>query len=235
MLLEVCCGHYESARLAIESGADRIELCAALPIGGLTPSSDTIVAVKKLSNVPIMVLIRPREGNFIYSKAEKKIILSEIKSTINAGADGIVIGALDTQSGIDFPFIQKITSEHPTTSITFHRAFDFVIDPFLAMEQLIDLGIERILTSGQKPTALAGKDLIQKLIKKAGDRIIIMPGSGINHHNIKEIVKLFPKEIHLSAKKTLKSKINQAFDTSLMLFDLEEFSLCKKVLATTVI
>ena len=229
MLLEICCGHYESAKLAIDSGAERIELCAALPIGGLTPSIDTLVAVKKLSDVPIMVLIRPREGNFVYSLAEKKIILSEIESTLNVGANGLVIGALDSEYGIDLPFIKSIVLEYPFLPITFHRAFDFTPDPFLAMEQLIDLGIERILTSGQQKTALAGKDLIQKLIAKAKDNIIVMPGSGINHNNIKEIANLFPKEIHLSAKKTLKSKDKQAFDTSLMLFDPKEFALCKKV------
>lgn len=217
MKVEICCGHLESARTAIKAGAKRLELCSALPLGGLTPSPSFIRQIKAENNTPLMVLIRPREGHFYYSQQEKYLYLAEINTSIMAGADGLVVGALTADREIDLPFLKEILAHTNGLPITFHRAFDFVNEPFIALQQLIDLGIERLLTSGQQPNAWAGKELIKSLTQKANDQIIVMPGAGINMDNIKELTAFCgSREVHLSAKKTIPqakmSTLNEPFD-----------------------
>lgn len=210
LLIEICCGHIEAARTAIQAGADRLELCSALPLGGLTPSPSFIEQSKATGDVPLMALIRPREGHFCYTAAEKIQYLRDIELSINAGADGLVVGALTETYQIDLPFLKKIIALTGNLPITFHRAFDFVTDPIIALQQLIDLGIDRLLTSGQQPTAWQGKDLIKTLIDTAQNQLIIMPGSGINVGNIQQMTSYCGnKEIHLSAKKIQKHTSNQ--------------------------
>jgi len=149
-----------------------------------------------------MVLIRPREGYFHYTSAERLQYLRDIEISINAGADGLVVGALTADHQIDLPFLKEIIALADGLPITFHRAFDFVAEPLIALQQLIDLGIDRLLTSGQQPTAWQGRELIKKLIDTAQNRIIIMPGSGIHADNIQELTSYCSnKEVHLSAKK----------------------------------
>ncbi len=204
MLIEICCGHLESARTAVNAGADRLELCSALPLGGLTPSPSFIRQIKAESDTPLMVLIRPREGDFYYTKQEKYLYLAEINASIAAGADGLVVGVLTADGEIDLPFLKEILSHANGLPITFHRAFDFVNEPFRALQQLIDVGIERLLTSGQQSTAWAGRELIKSLTEKANNQIIIMPGAGINLDNVRELTDFCgSKEVHLSAKKLI--------------------------------
>mgnify|MGYP000090937112 CR=1 FL=1 len=204
MVIEICCGHLESARAAINAGAERLELCSALPLGGLTPSPSFIRQIKAESNTPLMVLIRPREGHFYYSQQEKYQYLAEINASIAAGADGLVVGALTAEGGIDLPFLEEILAHANGLPITFHRAFDFVIEPFVALQQLIDLEIERLLTSGQQGSAWAGRALIKSLTEAASDQIIVMPGAGIHADNVRELTTFCgSKEVHLSAKKLI--------------------------------
>ncbi len=214
LLIEICCGHLAAARTAIQAGADRLELCSALPLGGLTPSPSFIEQAKSAGDVPLMVLIRPREGHFYYTPAERLQYLRDIEISIHAGADGLVVGALRADDQIDLLFLKEIIALADGLPVTFHRAFDFVADPIIALQQLIDLGIQRLLTSGQQPTAWQGRELIKQLIDVAQNRMIIMPGSGIHADNIQELTSYCGnKEIHLSAKRILKhTRTRHPFD-----------------------
>jgi len=214
MKVEICCGHLESARTAVNAGADRLELCRALPLGGLTPSPSFIRHIKAESNTPLMVLIRPREGHFHYTSAERLQYLRDIEISINAGADGLVVGVLTADNQIDLPFLKEIITLTDGLPITFHRAFDFVTDPLIALQQLMDLGIDRLLTSGQQATAWQGRKLVKELIDTAQNRTIIMPGSGIHADKIQELTSYCGnKEIHLSAKKICRhTKEQDPFD-----------------------
>jgi len=219
MKIEICCGHLESARTAIRAGADRLEMCSALPLGGLTPSPSFIRQIKSESDTPLMVLIRPREGYFYYTKKEKHQYLEEINASITAGASGLVVGALTAEGAIDLPFLKEVLAHSNDLPITFHRAFDFVNEPFVALQQLIDLGIERLLTSGQQSSAWVGRELIKSLTEKANKQIIIMPGAGIHLDNIRELTAFCgSEEVHLSAKKLVKAQTGMS---GLRLFDVD--------------
>lgn len=203
--IEICCGHLEAARTAIQAGADRLELCSALPLGGLTPSPSFIRQIKIEGDAPVMVLIRPREGHFHYTQQEKNLYIKEIEASIEADADGLVIGALTADGDIDLPFLRDILKHTNGLPITFHRAFDFVNEPFVALQQLIDMGISRLLTSGQQRTAWEGKTLIKSLTEAANEQLIVMPGAGIHQDNIRELTAFCgSREVHLSAKKRIK-------------------------------
>jgi len=166
-LLEICAGSLSSALVAEEGGADRIELCSALPLDGLTPSHVAIEMAKKMLKIPVYVLIRPREGNFVYSPLEVALICADIRIAKYLGADGIVCGALDRDGNIDLRAMESFLEVSKGVSFTFHRAFDVCRDPFVAFRQLIDLGVDTLLTSGQAATAQAGAGLIKSLIALA--------------------------------------------------------------------
>ncbi len=198
---EVCIDSFESALEVKKTKAKRIELCSALEVGGLTPSVGLVNLIKKHTNLVIFPLIRPRTGNFVYNKAEKETILSEIKTLKTAKVDGFVVGALTKNFEIDLPFMKEIKKVVGKLPLVFHRAFDQVKDPFKSTEELIKLGFIRILTSGQNVKAINGKQLLKDLNTKYGKQITIMPGSGINKDNIKELIKFTKcKEYHFSAK-----------------------------------
>lgn len=210
MLIEVCANSFASAVEAFEGGAQRVELCQDLKNGGTTPSAAVIqLAVEKLKTegMDIFVLIRPRPGGFYYSDVDFKVTKKEVLFCKENGVDGVVIGLLTPENKIDLDRTQQLVELARPMQVTFHRAFDYVNDPFTAMEQIIELGIQRILTSGQQATALQGIDLIVQLVEKAEDRVVIMPGSGINSSNINKIAALTKaKEFHFSAKKLIKTK-----------------------------
>ena len=209
MLIEVCANSFSSAVEAFEGGAQRVELCQDLENGGTTPSAAVVqLAVQKLKKrgLDIFVLIRPRPGDFCYSDLEFEVMKQDILFCKENHVDGVVIGILTSENEIDLARTAQLVELAKPMQVTFHRAFDYVADPFEALEQIINLGIQRILTSGQQATVLEGKDLIKQLIVKAGERIIIMPGSGVNSKNIKKLAKLTnAKEFHLSAKKRIKN------------------------------
>ncbi|XP_026674024.1 copper homeostasis protein cutC homolog isoform X1 [Ceratina calcarata] len=198
--MEVCIDSLESARNAIEGGATRLEICSALSEGGLTPTPGLLQKIKSFSPSPLYAMIRARSGGFVYSKEEMEVMLQDLRILKDCGADGFVFGALTSENEIDVESCKDVLSAARPLPVTFHRAFDEVNDPLRSLEVLIDLGFERILTSGQKDTAEEGLQLLQKLVQKARNRIIVMPGSGINRENILRIKKESgAKEFHASA------------------------------------
>ena len=206
--LEICCYTVESVIIAEKAGADRIELCENYSEGGTTPSFGNIkIAIDKL-NIPVNIIIRPRGGDFLYSDTEFEIIKQDVKTVKQLGANGVVIGFLNSDGGIDIEKTKEIIELAKPMEVTFHRAFDRCKNPFVALEQLIDLEIDRILTSGQKQTAQEGANIISQLVKQAGNDIIIMPGSGVNEINISELIeKTNAIEFHSSAKIFIPSKM----------------------------
>lgn len=202
MIIEICATNLQSALNAQKGGAARIELCAGLDMGGLTPSAGLIRAVRAQLRIPVHVLIRPREGDFCYSDAEMAIMLDDIQFCREAGVDGVVIGALDAEDRLHVGQLQAMQQAAGPLFVTCHRAFDFTPDPFEALDTLIDMGFGRVLTSGQAPTAPEGQALLERLVDHAAGRITVMPGAGINADNIRAIATATgATEFHLSAKK----------------------------------
>lgn len=186
--IEICCGSVEDVVAARVGGASRIELCSALDLGGVTPSAGLIVgAIREKGEMSVNVLIRPRQGDFIYTPYEVSVMEADIAAAREAGADGVVIGALLSDGGLDLATVSRLIKAAEGMDMTFHRAFDECADPFAALEQLVDLGIPRLLTSGLAASAHEGLPLIAKLVRQAAGRVSIMPGAGINPANIREI------------------------------------------------
>lgn len=203
-MLEICAVNLQSALAAQAAGAHRIELCCALDGGGVTPSLGLLRAVRQHLNIPINVLIRPREGNFCYTDAELAIMLDDIRLCREAGADGVVIGALDANNRLDQPQLEAMLEAANGLDITCHRAFDFTPNPFEALDTLIALGIPRVLTSGQAATAYEGRFLLKKLVEHAAKRISVMPGAGLSAQNIREVGETTgAREFHLTAKRKI--------------------------------
>lgn len=202
--IEVCCGSVQSIINAQAGGAQRVELCQNLEAGGTTPSAGEILVARKSLSIDLNVLVRPRDGDFLYSEHELEIIRHDILFCKNAGVNGVVIGFLTKEGEIDQLLMTEMIQLSRPMSVTFHRAFDLCRDPKTALEQLLDLGVDRLLTSGQQPTALEGAVLISQLVQQAGERLIVMPGAGIRAHNIQEIMKeTLAREYHVSARKTV--------------------------------
>jgi copper homeostasis protein len=200
--IEIATTDFESTREAVEGGADRIELCTALSEGGITASYGLIKKCRESFSIPIFPIIRPRAGDFLYNDEEFDMMLSDIKICKDLGCDGIVSGILKKDGRIDNKRTTKMIEAAYPMEFTFHRAFDRCKDPFEALEELITIGCQRILTSGQQPTAIAGTELIRKLVKATDSRMIIMPGSGVRKENIKQLAEETGAiEFHSSVKK----------------------------------
>lgn len=200
ILIEVCCGSVDDAVEAEKGGADRVELNSAIFLGGLTPSLGSIIEAKKRLDVPVMVMIRPRAGGFCYTQAEMAVMQHDAKLAVKHSADGLVFGILTSEGSIDAEHCKQIIELAQGRQTVFHRAFDVTLEPLKALDQLMDLGFTRVLTSGQQKTAPEGIELISKLIAYAGDRIEILPGSGLRPHNIRAFVQLTKtKQVHFSA------------------------------------
>jgi copper homeostasis protein len=203
MTIEICAASFHSAQVAENAGADRIELCAALPLGGLTPSYATIALVKEQLQIPTYVLIRSREGDFCYSEAEMQVMLRDIEQCKKLNVEGIVWGVLQANGSIAIEQTKRILESCKGMDFTFHRAFDRCKNPLESVEILYDLGIRRILTSGQQASALQGAPLLRTLVEQTQGRMTIMPGAGIGSDNILAIKNLTGAvEFHLSAKQT---------------------------------
>jgi len=199
--IEVCCNSLESALNAQKGGAHRVELCSNLYEGGTTPSMGEISLARKKLHIKLNVLIRPRGGDFIYSRDEIDIIKRDISFCKEIGVDGVVIGFLKPEGNIDVKLTKEIVELSKPMNVTFHRAFDMCKDPERALEEIIEAGADRLLTSGIKNKAIDGVDNLASLVKIADDRIIIMPGSGIRAENILEIIeKTGAKEYHVSER-----------------------------------
>lgn len=199
--LEVCCGDLQSVCAAIEGGAHRVELCEALELDGLTPSEAMMESAIGMG-IPVQVLIRVREGDFVYNKEEVCKMQHDIRIARELGAAGVVIGALMPDGSIDEDAIHRMMNEAEGLSVTFHRAFDVCRNPEEALEKIISLGCHRLLTSGQAPTAEQGIPMLKKLVGQADGRIIIMPGAGVNPQNVSRILEETGAiEIHGSLRK----------------------------------
>ena len=186
-LLEICVDSFESARRASQAGADRIELCGDLLVGGVTPSVFLIEQVAQRIKTPVNVLLRPRFGDFCFTDEEKQILLREIEFCAGAGINGVVIGALTPEGDLDVPFLAKCMAAAGDLEVTLHRCFDVCRDPFEALDTACDLGIQTILTSGQMATAPAGIENLKALRRHAADRIHLLAGSGVTPENIPAI------------------------------------------------
>ena len=201
MKVEVCCADIESVKAAKEAKADRIELCSALEVGGVTPSLGLIEQAVEIFGEGVYVLIRERAGNFVYTRSELEVMQKDIRSAVKAGASGIVIGALTDAGEVDRESLRFLMEAAQDVPVTFHRAFDETSDPSKALEEIISAGCARILTSGQRPSAEEGIPLLKELNCQAGGRIIILPGSGVNYRNAAKILsETGCSEIHASAK-----------------------------------
>ena len=198
MIIEVCAESHEHAVKAEKAGADRIELCKDLHSDGLTPDYQTAKNTIEKLNIPVFVLIRPREGDFVYSNEEFELMKRDILKFKEIGCKGIVSGILNNDKTIDIERTKELVKLSRPLEFTFHRAFDVVKDPLNEIENLVEIGVNRILTSGQKDKAMDGLDLLEKLNNISNNRIIIMPGSGVTKSNLKNF-DLF-KEIHGSFK-----------------------------------
>ncbi|MBK7707466.1 MAG: copper homeostasis protein CutC [Acidobacteria bacterium] len=206
--IEVCVDSVESALAAQTGGADRVELCDNLMEGGTTPSAGSIEIARSLLEIKLHVIIRPRGGDFLYSDVEFAIMERDIRIAKDLGADGVVIGILDADGRIDRPRTARLIGLARPMSVTFHRAFDVARDPYEALEDIIKLGVDRILTSGQESTAAEGADLICELVKRAGDRIKIVGCGNLNERNIERFVAATGvSEAHFTALQTVASKM----------------------------
>ena len=200
-VFEVAVDSLGSALAARDAGADRLELCADLPSGGLTPSAGLTQQVCELTGLPVAVLIRPRRGDFLYSNADMAVMRRDIDFANAIGAESVVIGCLTPDGDIDrHKTAQLVAAAHPLP-VVFHRAFDLCREPLDALETLCELGIARLLTSGQAASADEGAPLIGRLVAQAGERLIVMPGGGINAGNIRRIAETTgASEFHFSAR-----------------------------------
>jgi len=179
---EACVGNYKEAVLAAQKGANRIELCDNLMEDGTTPSYGTIKKTLEKLDIPVMVIIRPCGGDFYYTKDELEIMKYDVQMCKDLGASGVVIGAVK-DSKVDENIIRELVSIAKPMTITFHMAFDEIEDKYSALDQLIDIGIDRVLTKGGNQNAMANKDSLRELVKYANGRISIMPGKGVNKEN----------------------------------------------------
>lgn len=216
MELEICCGDLISVYNVRKGGGSRIELCSALPEGGVTPSPGLISMAADSGLKKINVLIRPREGDFLYSEEEIQLMCKDIALALNAGATGIVTGALTPQGDVDTDVMErfmKVVKEFKDMNkkditVTFHRAFDVSRDPLKSLEDIISLGCDSILTSGMAPCASAGVSVLRQLVEKAQGRIEIIAGAGINVANVKEIIReTGVNAVHCSLRKKMESKM----------------------------
>ena len=202
-IVEICCGSYEDAYNADRAGAKRIELNSALHLGGLTPSLATLVLTKKNTNLLVISMLRPRGAGFHYSDVDYEVMKMDAELLMKNGSDGLAFGFLTEDGEVDkekTAEIVKIIKEYNGEAV-FHRAFDCVADPYKTMETLIELGIDRVLTSGLEPKAIEGKEVIKNLQEKYGDKIEILAGSGVNVGNMDEIMDYTGiNQVHSSCK-----------------------------------
>lgn len=204
---EICTNSVESCIAAQKGGANRVELCAGIPEGGTTPSYGEIATAREvLTRTKMHVIIRPRGGDFLYSPIEIKTMLKDIEIARQLGADGVVFGCLTADGEVDLTVMQELMAASKGLSVTFHRAFDVCRDPRKALEQIVELGCDRILTSGQQATAEAGIPLLKELQQQAAGRIILLAGCGVNEKNIHCIAEETGiGEFHFSARESIKS------------------------------
>ncbi len=215
--LEICVDSVDSSIEAEKGGADRIELCGNMFEGGTTPSLGVLAITKEKVKIPIYAMVRPRGGDFCYTDTEFLVMKREAEVMKELKIDGIVFGILQADGSVDTKRCEKLMKIFDSDKITFHRAFDVTSNMEKALDDIISLGFERILTSGGEVNVMTGIISLKRIIQKAGDKIIIMPGSGINERNIKYIKDtLNAKEYHMQANKTVESLMSYRQDAVFM-------------------
>jgi copper homeostasis protein len=198
-LFEICVDSVDAALAAQEGGGDRVELCADLLEGGTTPSAGTVQRTLETLRIPVNVIVRPRGGDFCYSGSEFEVMRRDVEMVRSWGANGVVIGILNPNGTVDVDRTLALVETARPLSVTFHRAFDVTRDPFEALETLIGLGIDRVLTTGQESSALEGLELIAELVRLAGDRIILMPGGITERTAARVVAGSGAREFHFAA------------------------------------
>lgn len=205
-LIEICVEGIDGLLAAQAAGADRVELCASLIEGGITPSFGTVRTALELATIPFHVIVRPRGGDFLYSEAEYRSMLADVGALADTGVAGVVIGCLNADGTIDEQRMSQLVKAAGSLNVTCHRAFDMTRDPTEALETLIRCKVGRVLTSGQRDTALEGADLLADLVRQAGDRIIILGCGGLDPENIGKVRrKAGLSEMHFAALKDVPS------------------------------
>lgn len=206
MIYEICVDSVAGVRAAREAGAARVELCSDLLEGGITPSRGLVRQARTIEGIGLHVIVRPRGGDFLFDDDEFAVMQADIETARAEGAEGVVIGVLTADGKVDVDRTSDLIACAQPLSVTFHRAFDVTRDPFEALETLIELGIDRVLTSGQEASVLEGLPLLVELARRADGRIVIMPGGGITPRNVGRIVAaLRPPEMHFAALETAAS------------------------------
>jgi copper homeostasis protein len=206
-MLEICCFSLESCLTAQRAGAGRVELCSGMFEGGTTPSAGLISLARQHLTIKLYVMIRPRGGEFCYSDAEYAVMKADVQVAKNLGADGVVFGILNADGSVDKKRTTQLANLAAPLKVTFHRAFDVANDPFQALEDIIDCGCERILTSGQKNTAVEGIDLLKTLVEKSQNRIEIMAASGVSAQNAQQFFNIGVHALHMTGKGIKESKM----------------------------
>jgi copper homeostasis protein len=226
MILEIAVFNIQSALLAVHAGADRIESCENPADGGTTPSYGTLKTIREKITIPVFPIIRARGGNFFYNDDEYAAMQKDILLCKQLGFEGVVIGLLNKDATVNTERTKRLVELAYPLEVTFHRAFDRTKDALKSLEDVIDCGCQRILTSGQVPNAFDGKELIKKLIEQADDRIIIMPGSGVRSNNIQQLADYTgATELHSSARKNVDAEmefINEGMNEMLQNISVDE-------------
>lgn len=225
--IEVCIDNIESLHYAQQGGATRIELCSSLALGGLTPSMGFMRQAARLSTVPVYAMIRPRQGDFLFSDDEVEIMLADIHTAKQADLQGVVVGVLSAQGQVDSDVLRSVMKEAQGLGVTFHRAIDQCVDPMAALDCIMSAGCERVLTSGMQANALAGAGMLAKMVNYCGDNLSIMAGAGVTAENVADIIqKSKVKEVHLSGKSTRPSQMVQYANQAHMGdADIDDFSI----------
>ncbi len=237
MLLEICAFNLPAALAAQRAGADRIEFCCGPEEGGVTPSAGLIRMAREKLRIPLYPIIRPREGDFLYSEEEFEVMLRDVGLCRGLGCDGVVIGMLLADGRVDRGRCARLVEAAYPMGVTFHRAFDRAADPFVALEVVIGIGCERILTSGQRPVAMEGAELLRELVRAADERIVIMPGSGVRASNIAELAaRTGAVEFHTSARVAQRSAMEfvnggMQEDLSMVMVSDEEVRRIKEIIS----
>ncbi|HIF9128123.1 TPA: copper homeostasis protein CutC [Photobacterium damselae] len=214
--LEVCIDNIESLHLAQQGGATRIELCSSLALGGLTPNFGFMQAAAKYAQVPVYAMIRPRQGDFLFTDQDMEIMLADVYAAKQASLSGVVLGVLTDQGQVDKDQLKALIHQAQGMGVTFHRAIDQCIDPMATLDILMSLGCERVLTSGLKANAYDGREMLKEMVTYCGKRLSIMAGAGVTAENVGQIISdTGVREIHLSGKTTrpslMKNYSNQAY------------------------
>ncbi|MGF1699198.1 copper homeostasis protein CutC [Photobacterium makurazakiensis] len=225
--IEVCIDNIESLHYAQQGGATRIELCSSLALGGLTPNFGLMKLAEKHATIPVYAMIRPRQGDFLFDDQDIEIMLADIHAAKQAQLQGVVVGVLTQDGHVDKDVLKALCLEAKGLGITFHRAIDQCVDPIAALDTVMELGCERVLTSGLKANAFDGISMLKNMVAHSGNRIAIMAGAGVNASNVAEIVRhTGVREVHLSGKSTRASKMT-AFTTDAHMgsADLDDFAI----------